>query len=246
MGYSDFSGDWILLSIVTSAVRLHHVRPGSHYATRIFEPFPLARNLLLVDRSDLSPATISECREQSGAEEIYRRMLVARCQAGDPSAFEEIVRLYQPRLTYFVRKMLSNPRGEEDLIQEIWFDVFRGLPKLQDPAAFAAWLYRIARDRVYRTMRGGRVEPLPLEAAGDVEQEPEAQEEFSEADVRLVHACLDELAAEQREVLVLRFLEDMKYEEIAQVTGCNLGTVRSRLHYAKAALRRAIERKQQS
>jgi RNA polymerase sigma-70 factor (ECF subfamily) len=59
-------------------------------------------------------------------------------------------------------------------------------------------------------------------------------------DAQRIHAALDELAAEHREVLVLRFLDELTYEDIALVTGCPIGTVRSRLHYAKSALRRAL------
>ena len=68
--------------------------------------------------------------------------------------------------------------------------------------------------------------------------------DFSPEDAARIHAALDRLAAEHREVLVLRFLEEMTYDQIARVVGCQLGTVRSRLHYAKQALRRAIEKDQ--
>jgi RNA polymerase sigma-70 factor (ECF subfamily) len=65
---------------------------------------------------------------------------------------------------------------------------------------------------------------------------------FSAEDAEHVHAALGRLAPEQREVLLLRFIEGMAYEDIARVIGCQLGTVRSRLHYAKRALRRVLER----
>ena len=71
------------------------------------------------------------------------------------------------------------------------------------------------------------------------------EETFAADDVRLVHECLDELTPPHREVLVLRFLESMSYEAIADVVGCGVGTIRSRLHYAKQALRAAIERKRE-
>jgi RNA polymerase sigma-70 factor (ECF subfamily) len=66
--------------------------------------------------------------------------------------------------------------------------------------------------------------------------------QFAAEDVERVHVALDELAPEPREMLVLRYVEDMTYEEIARVVGCQIGTVRSRLHYAKRALRRVLER----
>jgi RNA polymerase sigma-70 factor (ECF subfamily) len=174
-------------------------------------------------------------------ERFYERMLVVRCQAGDDEAFAELVARYQPRLSYFVRKLLGRTQGADDLLQDVWLDILRGLPKLRDSGAFPAWLYRIARDRVYRALRREPFRPESL-AVDDV---PVASDdsEFDAEDVALVHVCLDEISLEHREVLVLRFLQDMSYEQIAGVVGCEVGTVRSRLHYAKGALRRAMERK---
>jgi len=133
--------------------------------------------------------------------------------------------------------MLGNGHAAEDALQEVWLDVFRGLPRLADAGAFTAWVYRIARDRAFRTVRGRRLH-VPLTWTEEPAEEPD---DFSAADAEAIHLALDELPAEQREALVLRFLEGMSYEEIARVAGCELGTVRSRLHYAKRALRRALE-----
>ena len=130
------------------------------------------------------------------------------------------------------------PPACEDALQEVWFDVFRGLPRLADPGALPAWLYRIARDRVWRTLRKHRPIERPL-VEDDLVDDGEAG--FSHEDAGRIHAGLDTLASEQREVLILRFLEEMSYEDIARVVGCQLGTVRSRIHYAKRALRRALE-----
>src|SRR5947209_7825260 len=96
------------------------------------------------------------------ADQLYERVLVLRCQTGDEAAFTELVGCYGPRLRYYLRKMLSNPSATEDALQEVWFDVFRGLPRLADPGAFPAWLYRIARDRAWRTLRKRRPSHRPL------------------------------------------------------------------------------------
>jgi RNA polymerase sigma-70 factor, ECF subfamily len=175
------------------------------------------------------------------ADRLYERVLVLRFQqAGDQAAFEEFVERYSPRLRYYLRKMLGSPEAAEDALQEVWLAVFRGLPGLLDAGAFPAWIYRIARDRAYRELRRRRPN-RPLE--DDVlEVQTEAEEEFSPEDARRIHVALDALRPEQREVLVLRFIEDMSYEDISSVVGCPLGTVRSRLHHAKAALRAVIER----
>jgi RNA polymerase sigma-70 factor (ECF subfamily) len=175
------------------------------------------------------------------AEQLYERVLVLRCQAGDPAAFEELVGRYGPRLRYYLRKLLGGPDGAEDALQEVWCDAFRGLPRLLDPRALPAWLYRLARDRAFRQLRRRRPGFVSLPEAGL--PDPAGDDgDFSAEDAARVHAALDRLAPEHREVLLLRFLEEMPYEDIARVAGCPVGTVRSRLHYAKHALRQILEK----
>jgi RNA polymerase sigma-70 factor (ECF subfamily) len=170
---------------------------------------------------------------------LYERVLVVRCQAGDEVAFEELVARYAPRLRYFLRKLVG-PQPADDLLQDVWLDVFRGLPRLADPQAFRAWVYRIARDRAFGLLRRNKHQEQPLGEI-DVPDGSADEGEFSPEDAARIHAALDTLPAEQREVLVLRFLEDMTYDEIARVTSQALGTVRSRIHYGKRALRRALQ-----
>jgi RNA polymerase sigma-70 factor, ECF subfamily len=173
------------------------------------------------------------------ADRLYERVLVLRCQARDDAAFEEIVARYTPRLRYYLRKMLGGVQSAEDALQEVWLDAFRSLPALIEPAAFPAWIYRLARDRAFREVRRQRSH-LPLEEF-DVIDEAGSADDFSTEDAARIHHALDALIPEHREVLVLRFIESMTYEQIAGIVGCQLGTVRSRLHYAKRVLRRVIE-----
>lgn len=172
-------------------------------------------------------------------EQWYERLLVVRCQTGDREAFRELVERFSPRLRYFLRKMA--PRGDraDDLLQETWADVFRQLPRLQDAGAFTAWAYRIARGKANLEHRRNERRPP---TNGDVElvAAPETEPRFSPEDAARVHRALDELPPEQREALVLRFLEGLSYEEIGQIVGCPQGTVRSRIHYAKQALQRRL------
>jgi RNA polymerase sigma-70 factor (ECF subfamily) len=169
---------------------------------------------------------------------IYERVLVVRCQAGDEAALAELAARYDARLRYFLRKLAAEQA--DDLLQDVWLDVFRQLPRLRDPQAFRAWVYRIARDRALAALHRARRGAQPL---GDLDV-PDGQPEeggFDEEDAQRIHAALDRLPAEQREVLVLRFVESMSYEEIAAVTGLAIGTVRSRLYYGKQALRKQLE-----
>jgi RNA polymerase sigma-70 factor, ECF subfamily len=173
------------------------------------------------------------------SDRLYERVLVLRCQARDEAAFEEIVARYTHRLRYYLRRMLGGVLAAEDALQEVWLDAFRGLPGLIEPGAFPAWIYRLARDRAFRELRRRR-SYLPLEDF-DVIDEAGGLDDFSSDDAARIHQALDALPPEHREVLVLRFIESMTYEQIAGIVGCQLGTVRSRLHYAKRALRRVIE-----
>jgi RNA polymerase sigma-70 factor, ECF subfamily len=176
------------------------------------------------------------------ADRLYERVLVVRSQAGDEAAFEELVARYNLRLRYFLRKMLTAGDRVDDALQDVWLLAFRGLPKLADPGAFPAWIYRIARDRAYREGRTRRPTACSLTET-DIPETPGRDHTFSVDDAELVHAALDRLAPEHREVLVLCFLEDLSYEDIARATNCPVGTVRSRIHYAKRALRSALEMK---
>jgi len=173
------------------------------------------------------------------AELIYDSLLAVRAQAGDEAAFVELVERYSPRLRYFLRKLVGRA-DVEDQLQEVWLDAFRHLPRLADPRALRGWLYRIARDRAFGRLRKTRREE-PLDEAETIDPAAANGEPFTAEDAARIHAALDRLPDDQREVLVLRFLEEMSYEEIARVVGCQLGTVRSRLYYGKQALRRLLD-----
>lgn len=175
------------------------------------------------------------------ADLLYQRLLVLRCQTGDEAAFSELCQRYSPPLRYYLRKMLGQRAGEaDDLLQDVWLDVFKHLPRLADPAAFPAWIYRIARDRALRHLR--KRWPGASTLVEEAVAEESAEPEFTAEDSRRVHAALDELPPEHREVLLLRFLEELSYDEIARVIELPLGTVRSRIHYAKRALKQILER----
>jgi RNA polymerase sigma-70 factor (ECF subfamily) len=173
--------------------------------------------------------------------QLRERILVSRCQAGDESAFEELVSAYGPRLRYYLLKQLGSPDAADDVLQEVWLDVYRGIVRLRRPDAFRAWIYRIAKDRAFRALRRSRVHRRLADEAEDPAA-PEADDDgFSAEDARRVHAALDRLSPSHRDVLLLRFLEDLPYDDIAQITGCPPGTVKSRIHHAKRLLRQAME-----
>jgi len=171
----------------------------------------------------------------NAAAKVYERLLILRCQAGDEAALAELIARFSPGLRLYLRK-LAGENLADDLLQETWFDAYRNINRLEKPEAFAAWLYRISRDKAYRELRRHKA---PIASVDDSTTETIADDDegFSAEDFAGVREALDELPCEFREVLVLRFIEEMSYEQIAEVISRPLGTVRSRLHYAKLALR---------
>ncbi len=169
------------------------------------------------------------------------RNIVFRCKGGDRAAFQELFEMYQPRLKYYVRRLDNGSANADDILQDIWLTVFKKIHKLKDPQAFNVWLYRIARNTVYSGFRRKeRFVTLPeennLPVSGSVEPV------FDADDAEKLHKALNVLKPYHREVLTLSFIERMSYQSIADVIGCNIGTVRSRIFYAKQSLRKEMER----
>ena len=166
-------------------------------------------------------------------------LLVVRAQLGDQQAFMELVARYQRRLLYYLRRFRGGPSVAEDTLQEVWLVAIRKLKSLRDPRRFRPWLYGIARHKALQTLERKPVTESLIE-------EPPGGEEIEESSFLAVyaenlHAALERLPLLHKEVLVLRFLESMSYEEMAQVLGCEFGTVKSRLHYAKRMLRQTLQ-----
>ncbi len=174
------------------------------------------------------------------AAKLIEQLLLLRCQIGDKGAFAELIERYERPLRYFINRLLDNSELTEDIFQDTWLTVIRRIHGLREIDSFPAWLYRIARNKVYQQLRKKRNVTV-LDENIAVENHNE-EDDFSGEDAAKVHRCLKELPLEYREVLMLRFLEQMSYQQISQVLNCKLGTVRSRLYYAKIALKRELEK----
>lgn len=170
---------------------------------------------------------------------LIDQVLLLRCQIGDRDAFAKLIERYQKPLRYFIGHLLGDAQITEDIFQETWLTVIRRVHSLKHADAFAPWLYRIARNKVYQHLRKKRV-LSKLDESITVENDMESVA-FSAEDAEKIHKCLEKLRPEHKEVLMLRFLEQMSYEQIAQVVNCSIGTVRSRIHYAKGALKKEME-----
>ena len=155
---------------------------------------------------------------------------------------EELIRLWEGRLYYYIRRLLSNESDAWDALQETWISVLRGIRKLRDAKSLSPWLYRTARNQAMNLLRKRyRDQDLFPEDPPDPDDFAGHEENgFEEAE--RVHYALDQVSLHHREVLTLHFLEDLSLAEISEVLGIPENTVKSRLHYAKRSLREILEK----
>jgi RNA polymerase sigma-70 factor, ECF subfamily len=173
---------------------------------------------------------------------------------GEERAFSELVERYQTRLLNFIYRTIGDRDRAEDLVQEVFIRVYRHLHRFDRSKKFSTWVYTIAsnlaknelRNRsrnplvLFQTMRGSNEEedrPLQFEDATSRPDDMYRKRHLRE----LVEDTVAKLPEHHRQVFVLRELEGKSYEEIAEITSCNLGTVKSRLNRARTAFAAIIE-----
>lgn len=175
---------------------------------------------------------------------LSETLLVFRAQVGDDDAFEELFRHFSARTHRYLDQLLGYPAAD-DAQQEVWVSVYRRISSLSDPQGFRSWLFQITRNRAIDVMRRGQRERAILaDEQWPTRIDEMAGESVSDADLRVdderISAGMAKLSPEHREVLLLRFWEDLSYPEIALLVGAPVGTVRSRLHHAKRLLREQL------
>lgn len=172
--------------------------------------------------------------------------LVDRLQAGEGRAFEELVRTFQHRVFSVAFRMLGSGTEAEEVAQEVFLRAYRGLAEFRREAKLSTWLYTITSrlclsrleagerrlvrhgDEALANLRNGQADPLSALEQGELEA--------------ALHRAIAELPDDRRVVVILRDLEGLAYEEIAETLGLALGTVRSRLHRARLDLKEKLER----
>jgi RNA polymerase sigma-70 factor (ECF subfamily) len=173
------------------------------------------------------------------------RRLIAECLGGRRDAFGELVSRYHGRLYNAAVRLVDSPEDAADVVQDSFLNAFQSLHTFKGDAEFFTWLYRIAFNTAISLKRKKRA-VVSLDAGGrDGNLDPDDPSEFirpgaalerSEDEAQLRDA-MDRLSHEHREVLVLKDIEGLKYEEIAEILGVPIGTIRSRLHRARLELR---------
>lgn len=166
--------------------------------------------------------------------------LVVRCQLGERPAFDALIERWHAPLWRSVRQLTSNDDMAQEIVQEVWLRVIRGISRLRDGAKWRAWLFGIARRVLMDRLR--RQYAMPLAAETEIADVPA---EDASVDPEVLSAALhDELAKLpliEREVLTLFYLRELSLGEVADILGVPLGTVKSRLFRARHLLRRELE-----
>lgn len=174
--------------------------------------------------------------------------LVARVQRGDKRAFDLLVLKYQRKVIRLLSRMIRNPGDVEDVAQEAFIKAYRALPQFRGDSAFYTWLYRIAINTARNWQAAQNRRPNTISSTENDEGEtfnqvdnlidintPEAMV-ASKQIVETVNAAIAALPEDLRTAIVLREIEGMSYDDIAQSMNCPIGTVRSRIFRAREAI----------
>lgn len=175
------------------------------------------------------------------SERIACELLVLRCARNEKEAFEELVHRWERQLLYYIRRLVDDEPAAWDILQETWVGVLKNVGSLREPRSLATWLYRLARNRAVDHLRSRYVDVLYGADEERLEDLEAAPEDVDCWDAFMLHQGLTRLSPAHREVLTLHFLEDFSVKETAEILGVSEGTVKSRLHYAKHALRAVLE-----
>lgn len=170
-------------------------------------------------------------------------LLISRARGGDREAFGELVEQYRDNVYRLAYRMCGNAYDADEAAQEAFVAAWRALPNFRGDAKFSTWLYRLTTNAAIDVMRRekrhqtvGDGEMIDLADDADSPQETVERTEQQEA----VQKALATLSEEYREVLLLRYMEELDYAEIAEVLQLPSGTVKSRINRAKAALKAAL------
>lgn len=186
---------------------------------------------------------------------LRERLLIRKLRDRDEKAFREVVREYQDRVYNMTYRMLGNREEAEDVAQEVFITVFKSIEQFRGDSKFSTWLYRITantcKNRIKYLARRHDRDQSEYDDAIDRDQaagsltaptqapRPDRAVEGAQLE-QIFQEAIGELDEEQRLLVILRDVEDLSYEEILAITGLPEGTVKSRLHRARLALRKKM------
>ena len=171
--------------------------------------------------------------------------IIARARRGDADAFEQLVAAYRNQVFRLALRMCGNEADADEVAQEAFLSAWKGLPNFRGESRFSTWLYQLtthaAIDLLRREKRQAAAEDIDEITAADDGPSPQQQVERTETQ-REIRSALMQLPEEYRQVLLLRFMQELSYEEIGRALKLPVGTVKSRLNRAKAQLKDILSR----
>ena len=183
--------------------------------------------------------------------EKQEQQWVEAARQGDQSAFEQLVHLYEKRVLALTTRMCKNPADAEEAAQEAFLSAWQGLPFFRGDASFSTWLYRLASNACVDLLRReGRRQSAAGPSLNDEEVQlevpdtaPSPQEQAERSELRQqIEAGLQALTPDHRQVLILREMHQLSYDEIAQTLDVDVGTVKSRINRGRKQLRNFLLR----
>ena len=170
--------------------------------------------------------------------EVEDRDLILKAQRGDVDAYNLLVSRWEKRIFNYLLRLVRNREDAMDLCQDVLLKVYQNLRKLEDPARFAPWMYRIAHNEAYSMLRRKKPEDDLETAQFEI---PSMGSHMLPVETALaVDAALRRLSEEQREAVVLKIYQGFKFEEMSEILGCPMSTVKSRLYTALDLLKETL------
>lgn len=196
-------------------------------------------------------ATMEDYSGMDNTQELDRAQeheLVLRCQKGDVDAMGILITRYQHWVYNIAYGILGHHQDAEDVAQDAFLSVWENVGKFEFRSQFSTWLYRIVKNKCFNHIdqyQRRKTDPMEIDDSQpwvplDSATPEDAALRSEEKDI--VHNALSKLKDSYREILVLRELRELSYEEIAEILDCTLGRVKSRLHEARKALKTELER----
>ena len=179
--------------------------------------------------------------------EITDEALALRVQKGDSEAFGLLVERYEAKLLRYGRKFLPRQEDIEDIVQDVFVSAYQNIKSFDTARRFSPWVYQIAHNAFVNALRKHSRNPLTMVDFDTfishhvAEESPDMEREHGEMKM-LIEQGLEQLAPKSREILVLYYLEEFPYQEIADILQVPLGTVGVRLKRAKEQMRKAYEK----
>jgi RNA polymerase sigma-70 factor (ECF subfamily) len=176
-------------------------------------------------------------------------VLLQRAQGGEDEAFGELQAELEPAARRFIRRLIGMSDAEDDIVQDVFIALYRNLNRIEPVEKLRPYVFRMIRNRCYDELRRlGRFQAVslddePLEAVASLQAPPEGQPEEVAYWLMLyveVQEAMERLPELQRQALILYSEENLSYAEIADVMNCSVGTVKSRLYYAKKTMRQLV------